>query len=89
MLTTTSSTTTRTMHRPEDERASAGSWISQRRDKVVDALLVGAVLTLFVLGIKAFIRDAVKDLSSVQSPKGTMIPVERDPTTRLAFTQEY
>lgn len=71
------------------ERASAGSWLSQRRDKVVDALLVGAVLTLFVLGIKAFIRDAVKDLSAVQSPKGTMIPVERDPTTRLAFTQEY
>lgn len=71
------------------ERAASGSWLSQRRDKVVDALLVGAVLTLFVLGIKAFIRDAVKDLSAVQSPKGTMIPVERDPTTRLAFTQEH
>ncbi len=77
-------------HRVETlERASAGSWLSQRRDKVVDALLVGAVLTLFVLGIKAFIRDAVQDLSAVQAPRGTMIPVERDPSTRLAFTQEH
>lgn len=70
------------------ERAAAGSWLSQRRDKVVDALLIGCVLTLFALGIKAFIRDAVNDLSSVHTPRGTMIPVERDPSTRFAFTQE-
>lgn len=71
------------------EKASSGSWLSQRRDRVVDALLVGSVLTLFALGIKAFIRDAVRDISAVQSPRGTMIPVERDPSTRLALNQEY
>lgn len=71
---------------PEEQRAL---WWKERGTKVVDAVVTLLVIGILVMAAKAFIIDTVKDLSAVQSPKGTMIPVERDPTTRLAFTQEY
>lgn len=71
---------------PEEQRAL---WWKERGTKVVDAVVTLLVIGILVMAAKAFIVDTVKDLSSVQSPKGTMIPVERDPTTRLAFTQEH
>lgn len=71
---------------PEEQRAL---WWKERGTKVVDAVVTLLVIGILVMAAKAFIIDTVKDLSAVQSPKGTMIPVERDPTTRLAFTQEH
>jgi hypothetical protein len=75
---------------PEEQRAL---WWRERKTKIVDAVLVtivvGGLSGLLLLGVRGFIRDAVKDMTAVQSPRGTMIPVERDPTTRLAFTQEH
>ena len=70
---------------PEEQRSL---WWRERATKVVDAVIVLLVVSILVLAAKAFILDTVKDLSAVQAPKGTMIPVERDPTIRIAFTQE-
>ena len=70
---------------PEEQRAL---WWKERATKVVDAVIVLLVVSVLVLAAKAFILDTVKDLSSVHAPRGTMIPVERDPSVRLAFTQE-
>jgi len=71
---------------PEEQRAL---WWRERATKVVDAVIVLLVVSVLVLAAKAFILDTVKDLSAVHAPKGTMIPVERDPTIRIAFTQEH
>ena len=70
---------------PEEQRAL---WWKERATKVVDAVAMLLVISILVLAAKAFILDTVRDLATVQSPRGTMIPVERDPTTRIAFIQE-
>lgn len=63
-------------------------WWIDLLGKTAHTVIVGLLVSILVLAAKGFILDTVKDLSSVHVPKGSMIPVERDPSTRLAFTQE-
>ena len=71
---------------PEEQRAL---WWKERGTKVIDAVVTLLVIGILVMAAKAFIIDTVKDLSAVHAPQGTMIPVERDPSTRFALNQEF
>lgn len=64
-------------------------WWIELLGKCAHTVIVGLVAGILILAAKGFILDTVKDLSAVHAPRGTMIPVERDPSIRLAFTQEH
>lgn len=73
---------------PEEQRAL---WWRERKTKIVDVILVtivvGGLSGLLLLGVRGFIRDAVKDLSVV-SPRNSArtIDGQRDPLARYAST---